>query len=193
MGSDFSALDAELDTLGAGPVVDALALAATYAGNLAALSDIDAALSTLDSDRSSALLDARYRDRAPDEASAGLPNFLAGDLGRAGCSDGRARATKAKRSCCPTQFSVRAPSARTSTQREKADAVGRNATRRAALHAAARSRSTALGSCPATATTPMETDEEELVEADVDLMDLRTESAPMLGMPPRRVHRRCST
>lgn len=47
MVADFSALDAELDQLGAGPAVDAAALASSYAGTTDRLSDIDAALSAL--------------------------------------------------------------------------------------------------------------------------------------------------
>jgi len=47
MRSDFSALDAELEELSPGAVVDALALASSYSGDLSALGQIDAALSEL--------------------------------------------------------------------------------------------------------------------------------------------------
>jgi hypothetical protein len=71
MGSDLSALDAELDTLGAGPTVDVLQLARTYAGVLASsdeavaleLTSVDAALSELDS-AAVAMSQKRHAERA---------------------------------------------------------------------------------------------------------------------------------
>ncbi|MDB4985820.1 MAG: hypothetical protein JWN04_998, partial [Myxococcaceae bacterium] len=50
MGSDFSALDAELDTLETGPSVDALTLARTYAGASLELRLVDSALNEIDAD-----------------------------------------------------------------------------------------------------------------------------------------------
>lgn len=50
MGSDFAALDAELDVLGAGASVDVAAVATAYAGDLSVLPAIDAALAELGRD-----------------------------------------------------------------------------------------------------------------------------------------------
>ena len=66
MGSEFSALDAELDALAGGPPVDALLLAQSYAGTSFAIADVDAQLHELDADR-------KLESRAP--SAPPLPRF----------------------------------------------------------------------------------------------------------------------
>jgi len=181
MGSDFSALDAELDALGAGPVSDALALAATYAGNLAALSDIDAALGVLDHGFDGD--GAAQRVRAAHEASAELPNFLAGISGERAAR--RPRADESEEIVLPDPMEGSRADPRASAQRQKANESGELALDGDGPRGSPRSGSFSLegaGILPGNRDDTIETEEEELVEADVDLMDLRSESTPMFGM-----------
>jgi hypothetical protein len=186
MGSDFSALDAELDTLGAGPLVDALALAGTYAGSLAAMSDIDAALGELDAD--GAALRAKSAvygslARASSDGGNELPTFLAGRSGlRARSEPPRLPAERA---------SSRAPESEEIVLPDPVLRDNANESGELSLDTGTpRSGSFSLDGAetpPGNRDDTIETSEEELGDADVDLMDLQSEAPPTLGQSRERI------
>lgn len=169
MGSDFSALDAELDTMSAGPPVgDVLSLAVSYAGNLAALSDIDTALGELDADG------VALHQRVAQTAVVDVPEFSANVSGE--------RATSfASRTPQSEEIVLPDPLPRSRAElRAEADKSGE------LLLDPGKPRSGSFsldgaGILPGNRDDTLETPEEELAEADVDLLDLRPESAPMTG------------
>jgi hypothetical protein len=169
MGSDFSALDAELDTMGLGPAVDALSLAVSYAGNLAALSDIDTALGELDADG------AALHQRVAKSAVVEVPSFSAGVSGE------RAMSFVATRTPQSGEIVLPDPLPRSRAElRAEADKSGELLLEPGKPRSGSFSLDGA-GILPGNRDDTLETPEEELVEADVDLLDLRPESAPMTG------------
>jgi len=168
MPSDFSALDAELDTLGAGTVVDALSLARGYAGTLAAMSDFDASLDELES--GSRELGSADLSSTPHSGAGFDTSFIATRSGE------RTRAPESEEIVLPDPM-----------VRERADELSGEL----ALDAGSpRSGSFALeggGILPGTRDDTIETLDEELMDSDVDLIDLRSESAPMLGNVPASI------
>lgn len=169
MGSDFSALDAELDTMGVGPAVDALSLAASYAGNLASLSDIDTALGELDADG------AALHQRVAKSAVVEVPSFSAGVSGERATSFVASRTPQSEEIVLPDPL----PRSRAELRAE-ADKSGELLLE----PGKPRSGSFSLDGAsilPGNHDDTLETPEEELAEADVDLLDLRPESTPMTG------------
>jgi hypothetical protein len=176
MGSDFSALDAELDTVGVGAAsVDVLSLAVSYSGNLTALSDIDAALGALDADG------VELHQRVAASAIVEVPSFVASSSGEL-VSGEHATSLGGSRSLESEEIVLPDPLPRTrAEQREAADKSGELSLDTGTP----RSGSFSLdgdGILPGNRNDPLETPEEELADADVDLLELRPESAPMTGM-----------
>lgn len=170
MGSDFSALDAELDTMGVGPAVDALSLAVSYAGNLAALSDIDTALGELDADG------AALHQRVAKSAVVEVPGFSAGVSGERATSFAASRTPQSEEIVLPDPL----PRSRAELRAE-ADKSGELLLEPGKPRSGSFSLDGA-GILPGgNRDDTLETPEEELAEADVDLLDLRSESAPMTG------------
>jgi hypothetical protein len=186
MGSDFSALDAELDTLSAGPVVDALSLAVSYGGNLAALSDIDSALGELDADG------VALHQRVAQSASVDVPDFLAGVSGERDTSFFGSRADEPRasnfRSRDPKSEEIVLPDPLPRSRAELRDEADKSG--ELLLESGTpQSGSFSLdgdGILPGNRDDTIETSDEELAEADVDLIDLRSESAPMMGTSRER-------
>jgi hypothetical protein len=176
MGSDFSALDAELDTVGAGrPVVDALSLAVSYAGNLASLSDIDTALGELDAEG------VALRQRVAQIASVEVPQFSAGVSGERATSFEPRPATVGAHRPQSEEIVLPDPLPRSRAElRADADKSGELFLDPRKPRSGSFSLDGA-GILPGNHDDTLETTEEELGEADVDLMDLRPESSPMTG------------
>jgi hypothetical protein len=163
MPSDFSALDAELDTLGAGAVVDALSIASGYAGALAVLSDFDASLDELEQSSRELGVQVVAQPSAPS-----VPTFVAPPSGE------RFRAPQSEEIVLPDPM--------------PRDVAGDQSGELSLDHGTPRSGSFALdggGILPGSRDDTIETTDEELSDADVDLIDLRSESAPMLGNVPQ--------
>lgn len=182
MGSDFSALDAELEALGAGSAVDALSIARSYAGTAsvlfdaqvfvqpatgaapaAALSDIDDALQALDGETSGLHAGRAFQGSSPSSIFPRMGPVSSGERLRP-----------------PTSEEIVLPDPMT---RDQGDASGE-----LSLDGSSpRSGSFTLdgvGILPGNRDDTIETTEEELLEADVDLLDASATAAPIIGSVP---------